>query len=41
MNPTVVQPFDSWPHSDSCREALRYDVRITAHIAGFVVGQFF
>ncbi|MGA9492305.1 MAG: hypothetical protein WBV80_18910 [Mycobacterium sp.] len=36
MSPTVVPPFESWPHSDSCRDVLRYDVRITLLAAGLI-----
>ncbi|HEX4392754.1 MAG TPA: hypothetical protein VH084_14635 [Mycobacterium sp.] len=34
MNPTVVQVVESW--RDACRDALRYDVRITLLTAGLI-----
>jgi len=34
MNPTVVQVAESW--RDACRDALRYDVRITLLAAGLI-----
>ena len=36
MNPTVVPPFDLWPHSDVRRDVLRYDVRLTLLAAGLI-----
>jgi hypothetical protein len=36
INPTVVQVVESWPHRDSCRDVLRYDVRITLLAAGLI-----
>ena len=34
MSPTVVQVIESW--RDACRDALRYDVRITLLAAGLI-----
>jgi hypothetical protein len=34
INPTVVQVVESW--RDACRDALRYDVRITLLAAGLI-----